>query len=84
MMQVEEKYKQTELGVIPYDWEVKTINEAFDVCNNLRLPISEDIRNKVTHRPTPYSNLYSLVIFLPTKNKDTWQQVPNTATGCFH
>ncbi len=43
-----------------------------------------ELTHNVTHRPTPYSNLYSLVIFLPTKNKDTWQQVPNTATGCFH
>ena len=47
MMQVLKKYKQTELGLIPVDWDVKTINEAFDICNNLRLPISEDIRKKM-------------------------------------
>lgn len=47
MIKVAEKYKQTELGIIPGDWDVKTIDEAFDVCNNLRLPISEDIRKKM-------------------------------------
>ena len=26
---------------------------------------------RVTHRPSPYSNLYSLVIFFPIQNKDT-------------
>lgn len=42
-----DKYKQTEVGVIPDDWEVKLISEAFEIHNNLRLPISEVIRKKM-------------------------------------
>ncbi|MBL4693966.1 restriction endonuclease subunit S [Candidatus Gracilibacteria bacterium] len=44
---IKKGYKQTELGVIPTDWYVKTINEAFNVCNKLRLPISEDARKSM-------------------------------------
>jgi len=47
MEQVTEKYKQTDIGLIPNDWEVKTINEAFDICNNLRLPLSETVRKQM-------------------------------------
>ncbi|MBF0379123.1 MAG: restriction endonuclease subunit S [Desulfamplus sp.] len=43
-MEIKAGYKTTEVGVIPEDWDVKTIDEVFDICNNLRLPISEDIR----------------------------------------
>lgn len=43
-MVVKEGYKQTEIGIIPNDWNIKSINEAFEICNNLRLPISEDVR----------------------------------------
>lgn len=38
-------YKQTELGVIPDDWEVMLVGEAFAICNNLRMPISSTIRD---------------------------------------
>ena len=54
-------YKKTEIGVIPEDWEVKTIKEAFDICNNLRLPISEDVR-KTMQGDYPY--------YGPTKIQD--------------
>lgn len=40
-------YKQTEVGLIPSDWEVKYVGEAFEICNHLRLPISEDVRGKM-------------------------------------
>lgn len=46
-MELKEGYQQTEIGVIPEDWEVKPINEAFDICNNFRLPISEDVRKSM-------------------------------------
>jgi type I restriction enzyme S subunit len=46
-MKVIEKYKQTEVGLIPSDWEVKYVGEAFEICNHLRLPISEDVRGKM-------------------------------------
>jgi len=32
---------------IPNDWEVKPIGKAFEICNNLRFPISEEERKKV-------------------------------------
>ena len=54
-------YKQTEVGVIPEDWEVKTINETFEVYNNLRFPISEDVR-KTMQGVYPY--------YGPTKIQD--------------
>lgn len=37
-------YKQTEVGVIPVDWEVRLVAEAFDICNNLRFPLSAKTR----------------------------------------
>ena len=40
-------YKQTEVGVIPGDWELKPIGESFDICNHLRYPISQDVRKKM-------------------------------------
>ncbi len=38
------RHKQTEVGVIPDDWDVEPVNNAFHICNHLRLPISEDLR----------------------------------------
>lgn len=40
-------YKQTEVGVIPEDWNVACVGDAFDVCNNLRLPISQAVREQM-------------------------------------
>lgn len=40
-------YKQTAIGIIPEDWEVKPVGDAFNICNNLRLPISQDERKKI-------------------------------------
>ena len=31
-------YKRTEVGVIPEDWEVTPVGQAFEICNNLRMP----------------------------------------------
>ena len=33
--------------IIPSDWEVKPVGKAFEIFNNLRLPISEEERKKV-------------------------------------
>lgn len=41
------KYKNSPLGLIPEDWEVKAVAEAFEICNNLRFPINEDERKKI-------------------------------------
>ncbi len=43
-MELKEGYKQTEVGIIPEDWLVMPISEAFEICNNLRLPISANNR----------------------------------------
>lgn len=32
---------------IPIDWEISTVGEAFEICNNLRFPISEEERKKI-------------------------------------
>ena len=41
------QYKNSPVGLIPEDWQVKTVAEAFEICNNLRFPISEDERKKI-------------------------------------
>lgn len=41
-------YKRTEVGVIPEEWEVKAVIDAFDICNNLRFPLSADIRERMS------------------------------------
>lgn len=46
-------YKGTEAGIIPKAWEVNTVGDAFVVCNNLRLPISQKARERMTG-PYPY------------------------------
>ena len=43
-MAVTTGYKKTEFGLIPKDWELSDIKSAYDVHNNLRLPISQKIR----------------------------------------
>ena len=43
---VPEGYKSTDVGVIPEDWEVETVSKSFEICNNLRYPISQATRNK--------------------------------------
>jgi len=39
--------KSSPIGLLPLDWVVKTVGEAYEICNNLRLPISEEERNKI-------------------------------------
>ncbi|MCD9017515.1 restriction endonuclease subunit S [Parachryseolinea silvisoli] len=46
-MVIQNKNKATDAGIIPVDWNVLTIREAFDIFNTLRFPISEDIRKKM-------------------------------------
>jgi type I restriction enzyme S subunit len=47
-MELRPGYRQTEVGVIPEDWEIKPVGQAFEICNNLRLPISQAVREKMT------------------------------------
>lgn len=59
MKQVAAKNKVMEEGkpfyntTIPTDWNVSTVGEAFEICNNLRFPISEEERKKI-QGPFPY------------------------------
>lgn len=46
-------YKQTETGTIPDDWTVMPVAEAFEICNQLRFPISQKIRSTMIG-PYPY------------------------------
>jgi type I restriction enzyme, S subunit len=46
-MELRSKYKQTEIGMLPEDWDVKPISESFEICNYLRYPISQLIRKKM-------------------------------------
>lgn len=41
---IPEGYKVTDLGIIPSNWEVAEVKEAYGIYNNLRLPISGKIR----------------------------------------
>jgi len=43
---IREGYQQTAIGLIPCDWEVKTVGDSFQISNNLRYPISEVNRKK--------------------------------------
>lgn len=42
-----QSFKQTKLGLIPESWDVYSVSEVFEVHNNKRLPISEEVRCKI-------------------------------------
>jgi len=44
---IKKGHKQTELGIIPEDWDVQNVGVAFEICNNFRLPISSKKRKKM-------------------------------------
>lgn len=46
--QVKPGYKQTEVGVIPDDWDVGCVGNAFEVCDQLRFPISQSVRERIS------------------------------------
>lgn len=92
-------YQQTELGVIPEDWEVQLVKEAFEVCNQYRLPLSQETRNKMQgqypyYGPTriqDYINEYRVEGTFALIGEDgdhflKWDTVPMTqlATGKFN
>lgn len=52
-MELRPGYKRTEVGVIPEDWSISSVGESFDVCNHLRLPISQKVRERISG-PYPY------------------------------
>jgi type I restriction enzyme S subunit len=52
-MEVKPGYKQTEVGIIPDDWAISCVGDSFDVCNELRFPISQSERERMVG-PYPY------------------------------
>ena len=46
-------YQLTDVGVIPEEWAVDFVGDSFDVCNQLRLPISQSVRERMSG-PYPY------------------------------
>ena len=52
-MELRPDYKQTEVGVIPHGWDVEVVGNAFEVRNQLRLPISQAVRERMAG-PFPY------------------------------
>lgn len=41
------KFKKTEIGEIPVEWEIKTIEECCTVLDNKRVPLSSKVREKM-------------------------------------
>jgi type I restriction enzyme S subunit len=52
-VEVKPGFKLTEVGVIPEEWEVKVVGDAFEIRNQLRLPISQSVRESMSG-PFPY------------------------------
>lgn len=46
-MELKKGFKQTDIGVIPEDWQLMSVNEAFEVCNQNRFPINDATRNEI-------------------------------------
>jgi type I restriction enzyme S subunit len=40
-------YKHTPIGWIPHSWEICAVGDAFEICNNLRYPINEELRKSI-------------------------------------
>ena len=43
-MELTSQFGSAEVETIPAGWKVEPVGEAFDICNSLRLPISQDVR----------------------------------------
>ena len=51
-MELKEGYKQTEVGVIPEDWELNQLDSISSVTSGKRLPLGRSLTDKET--PHPY------------------------------
>lgn len=60
MIDVPVGYKQTDVGVIPEDWEVKTIKEIANVKGGKRLPAGKSLIDTIT--PHPYIRVTDMII----------------------
>ena len=52
-MAVKAGYKHSEVGVIPEDWGIWAVGDAFEIRNQLRQPISQSVRERMVG-PYPY------------------------------
>ena len=50
-MEIQEGFKQTEVGIIPSDWKVTTIDEISEVKSGKRLPLGKALVNRETSHP---------------------------------
>lgn len=50
-MEIQEGFKQTEVGIIPSDWKVTTIDEISEVKSGKRLPLGKALANRETSHP---------------------------------
>ena len=75
----ETKFKQTEIGEIPEDWEVKTIKEAFRMLPNNTL--SRDCFN---YSDGNYYNIHygDVLIKFPEYTDCQIEEIPHINDGC--
>ena len=52
MSEIKQGYKQTKVGVIPEDWEIKYIEDIAEVKGGKRLPLGHELTEAIT--PYPY------------------------------
>lgn len=70
--EIEQKYKQTELGLIPEDWDIKTVEDIADVKGGKRLPAGRTLLDK----PTPYPYIRVTDMFYGGVSLDAIKYVP--------
>jgi len=75
----ETKFKQTEIGEIPEDWEVKTIREAFRILPNNTLS-----RDCLNYSEGDYYNIHygDVLIKYPEYTDCQIEEIPHINDGC--
>ncbi len=70
-------YKQTEVGVIPEDWEIRSTGELCWVNQGLQIPISNRLKN-----PSPTSRRYLTIQYLNEGKEVEYIDFYNPAVCC--
>jgi len=75
----ETKFKQTEIGEVPEDWEVKTIREAFRMLPNNTLS-----RDCLNYSEGNYHNIHygDVLIKFPEYTDCQIEEIPHINDGC--
>ena len=55
---VPEGYKETKIGIIPEDWEIKMFKEEFKVSQGLQIPIKDRFKEKIENSHVYITNEY--------------------------